>query len=99
MRSILLLIMVLFFGVACAGRSQGCRQELGEDRSPPREVVSRVQNELKDYRLIDKKDCPDEVYWLAISPDQPIDRPRVVGSDRLVVMDKKTKKITIVVGQ
>lgn len=99
MRGIFLLILIMSFGAACAQNDQECNQEFGEDKSPPFEVVYRIRNELNGYRLIDKKDCSDEVYWLAIPPDQPIDKPRVIGSDKLVVMDKETKEIKIIAGQ
>lgn len=99
MRSICLLMLVLLFGAACAQDVQECKQELGEDKSPPHEVTSHIRDELNGYKLIDKRECASEVYWIAVSPDQPIDKPRIIGTDKLVVMNKRTKEIKVIAGQ
>jgi len=99
MRGILLLAAIVFFGSACAKDEINCRQEIGVDKSPPLEVVLFVKKELKDYKLIDKQDCESEIYWLAIPGDASVSKPRVIGSEKLVVMNKKTKRITMTAGQ
>lgn len=98
MRRIFILILLFSGGAACAGAQQ-CKQQFGEDKSLPPEVAAHIRVKLKGYKLVDRKDCVDALYWLAVPPNQPVNRPRVIGSERLVVMDKTTKEITIVLGQ
>lgn len=99
MRSLLFLGLVAVSGAACSRDLDACKTQLGEDLRPPIEVRNLVQSKFRGHRLIDKKDCDDEVYWLLISSEQPVNKPRRPGSDKLVVMEKETRKVLVIDGE
>lgn len=99
MRSLLVLVLIQLSGAACSKEPHECKQILGEEKSPPTEVIERLRFDLKNHKLIDRKECGSEVFWLAIPADQPVNESRVVGQGRLVVFNKKTKEILVLQGQ
>ncbi|MBT2747151.1 MULTISPECIES: hypothetical protein [unclassified Lysobacter] len=99
MRSLLILMLAALSSTSCAKEVGECKQSHGEDKIIPAQVVKRLQSDLKDQKLIDRKECQDEVVWLAIPASQPVDKPRPVGIGRLVVFNKKTKEVLVVQGQ
>lgn len=99
MRSLFILILALLSSASCAKEADKCKQVFGEDKRLPPEVVKRVQLNLKDRKLIDRKECETEIFWLAIPANQPTNKSRAVGSGQLVVFNKKTKEILVLQGQ
>lgn len=99
MRGLFLLILIPCSFSSCAKEVRECKQSYGEDKEIPMEVMERLRSDLKGQKLIDRQECEAEVLWLAIPVKQPADEPRPVGEGRLVVFDKKTKKILVLQGQ
>lgn len=98
MRRILVLIMMPFLLEACA-RSSECHKEIGIDKKPPAVVVVFLKKNLSDHYLVDRQECLDQVYWLAIPKSEPHDRPRSPGVEKLIVLDRKKNTVEVVAGE
>lgn len=97
MRSILLLIMLL--SAACDERALECKNYPGEDKNIPEAVKIITDSSLKNYKLIDRKECDSETYWLAIPPKYDAHNSLPPDMAQLVVINKETKQVTILQGQ
>lgn len=97
MRGILILGLI-FFGSSCA-KADSCKKSTGIDSNPPRTVIIYLKKNLDGYHLIDKQECSNESYWLAIPKSEAINKPRSPGSGKLVVLNKKTGEVIIVDGE
>lgn len=99
MRSLFLLVLISFSAASCAQEMHECKQNFGEDKNLPDEVVGLLQSDLKNQKLIDRKECETEVLWLAIPANQPANEPRAAGQGQIVVFNKKTKEVLVLQGQ
>lgn len=94
-----MLSITLVSGLAWSKESSECKQTVGEDLNLPSDVLEYLRSHLKDHKLVDRKECALEVFWVAIPTSQPTHEPRMVGQGQLVVLNTKTREIRVFEGQ